>query len=83
MQDLPMFDLLKVTTKKSFKFYNIWTIHENFNGVTERFWEVGQGYRETVQYRLKQKLKHLKTELRQLNNLHFQRIKERAAQAHD
>ncbi|KAG6524166.1 hypothetical protein ZIOFF_014057 [Zingiber officinale] len=67
--------------KKPYKFYNMWTTHEDFNRLVDRGWEQANelDQRVTAQCRLKLKLNLLKRDLKQLNKQHFHHISEQAA----
>ncbi|XP_042415279.1 uncharacterized protein LOC122004461 [Zingiber officinale] len=71
--------------KKPFKFFNMWTTHEDYNKVMEEQWvSIGLGTLQgTTQFRFKVKLQRLKATFRQFNRLHFQHIKERSLRAQE
>ncbi|KAG6528003.1 hypothetical protein ZIOFF_010140 [Zingiber officinale] len=65
--------------KKPYKFYNMWTTHEDLNRLVDRGWEQANELDHTAQCRLKLKLNLLKRDLKQLNKQHFHHISEKAA----
>ncbi|XP_042453140.1 uncharacterized protein LOC122037762 [Zingiber officinale] len=71
--------------KKPFKFFNMWTTHEDYNKVMEEQWvSIGLGTLQgKAQFRFKVKLQRLKATFRQFNRLHFQHIKERSLRAQE
>ncbi|XP_042460353.1 uncharacterized protein LOC122043848 [Zingiber officinale] len=68
---------------KPFKFYNMWTTHQDFGQLVHENWTLADSMiREGVcQFKLKQKLLLLKKPLRQLNKESYQHIQERAKRA--
>ncbi|XP_057957183.1 uncharacterized protein LOC131150472 [Malania oleifera] len=62
-----------------FKFYNMWTNHEDFQKIVEEVW-MGH-YDGCSQFYLARKLQSLKKPLKALNNLHFSHITSRAERA--
>ncbi|XP_022848848.1 uncharacterized protein LOC111371175 [Olea europaea var. sylvestris] len=65
--------------KKPFKFFNIWTMHEDFLDIVQSSWRVN--VRGTKQFVLCKKLRKLKVALKELNSKHFGRISTRANEA--
>lgn len=64
---------------RPFKFFNMWTLHEDFQGLVKTSSE--EPANENAQYRLKEKLRRLKGKLRSLDKHRFQHISEQAKRA--
>ncbi|GFY99199.1 hypothetical protein Acr_13g0006000 [Actinidia rufa] len=62
----------------SFKFFNMWAIHEDFQEIVERVW--GTQIHGSAMFRLCRKLKLLKDPLKVLNKKHFSHISSRVAE---
>ncbi|XP_057478776.1 uncharacterized protein LOC130766093 [Actinidia eriantha] len=67
--------------ERPFKFFNMWTLHEDFQRIVSLVWET-QIYGSAM-FRLCRKLKLLKEPLKELNKKHFSHISSRAAAAED
>lgn len=65
--------------KKSFKLYNMWTLHESFQETAVKSW--AELVSSMTQYILKEKMVLLKYKLRFLNNKHFQHISQQVVHA--
>lgn len=65
--------------KRPFKFYNMWTLHNDFQSLVADSW--GVPILGNAQYTLKGKLVRLKGWLKELDQLHFQHILEQAKRA--
>ncbi|XP_057463925.1 uncharacterized protein LOC130753792 [Actinidia eriantha] len=66
---------------RPFKFFNMWTLHEDFQMIVSSVWET-QIFGSAM-FRLCRKLKILKEPLKELNKKHFSHISSRAAAAED
>lgn len=66
---------------KSFKFYNMWTLHHDFQNIVRNAW--APFVDGTRQFILKQKLTALKKQLQRLNCKHFSHISNRDKIAND
>lgn len=66
---------------KPFKFFNMWTNHEDFGAIVEEIW--GNNIHGTLQFQLCRKLKLLKQPLKRLNEKHYSHISSRARRAAD
>ena len=64
---------------KPFKFFNMWTLHEDFQRIVRRVWDTH--IYGSAMFRLCRKLKLLKEPLKELNRKHFSHISSRAATA--
>ncbi|XP_044472228.1 uncharacterized protein LOC123200909 [Mangifera indica] len=65
--------------KVPFKFYNMWTHHENFLNVVAKVWN--QEAQGSPMFIVTSKLKKLKVELKKFNKEHFGHISERVLEA--
>ncbi|XP_073138164.1 uncharacterized protein [Henckelia pumila] len=70
-----------VKQPKPFKFFNMWTLSDNFLEVVKKYWVFPGG--GTKQFMLKEKLGRLKAPLKKLNNVEFGHISSRARIARD
>ena len=64
---------------KPFKFFNMWSQHEDFQGIVDMVW--GFQIQGSAMFRLCRKLKLFKDPLKALNRKHFYHISSRAATA--
>lgn len=67
--------------KRSFKFFNMWTSHHDFQEIVRGTWN--QPVIGSLQFGLFKKLQKLKAPLRQLNQQHFAHISARATRANE
>lgn len=75
------FDVVDKRHNNSFKFFNMWTLHENFDRIVRNNWNTNK--EGALQYMLKQKLGNIKKPLKTLNNKHFSHISSRAKVARE
>ena len=69
----------RIQGMQHFKFFNMWTLHEDFQRIVSMVWD-NQVYGSAM-FRLCRKLKFLKEPLKELNKKHFSHITSRAAAA--
>ncbi|GFZ11471.1 hypothetical protein Acr_22g0008690 [Actinidia rufa] len=69
----------RIQGMQPFKFFNMWTLHEDFQRIVSMVWD--NQVCGSAMFRLCRKLKFLKEPLKELNKKHFSHITSRAAAA--